>query len=277
MVHCEMGGGRSGHCGFGSDMMQGAAEDEEEEATSAGEKGRRVGRVPVAGQKQTECRWHGRSKQSSSRTEEPLCFSPGCLVLGRNPRPEEVAAPRRGHRGREDATAACEETLPDLCCGSIGDRCKSDRQRSKDVTDVGVLQECDGADDRSIKGSVAGSVSERVVEATTARGRNSKRSAGSKVVAHVGKEPYLVWKQRAEMRQGEAGEAVDKGGNGATDKVQQGSGGELKQRSSSRRARWLQWCSSAAGQRWRAEAEIQQSPGAMAAMVQRCSRAAVES
>ncbi|RWW13462.1 hypothetical protein GW17_00022813, partial [Ensete ventricosum] len=72
MVHCEMGGGRSGHCGFdrgssdrerpmtqrpwlpveqkerehrswhcgfGSDMMQGVAEDEEEEVTSAGERG----------------------------------------------------------------------------------------------------------------------------------------------------------------------------------------------------------------------------------------------
>ncbi|RRT38928.1 hypothetical protein B296_00035867 [Ensete ventricosum] len=74
-----------------------------------------------------------RSKQSSSRTEEPLCLSPGCLVLGPNPRPEEAAAPRRGHRRREDATAACEETLPDLCCGSIGGKRKSDRQRSEDV------------------------------------------------------------------------------------------------------------------------------------------------
>ncbi|RRT34763.1 hypothetical protein B296_00047270 [Ensete ventricosum] len=158
MVHYEMGGGRYGHRGFGSDMMQGAAEDEEEEATSAGE---------------TECRW------SSNRMEEPLCLSPGCLVLDPNPRLEEAAAPHRGHRGREDATGACDETLPDLCCGSIGDRHKSDRQRSKDVTDVGVLQECDGADDWSIKGSLAGSVSERVAEATTARGRGSRHNGAA--------------------------------------------------------------------------------------------------
>ncbi|RZS27091.1 hypothetical protein BHM03_00060526, partial [Ensete ventricosum] len=51
--------------------------------------------------------------------------------------------------------------------------------RSKDVTDVGVLQECDGADDWSIKGSVAGSVSERVAEATTARGRSSRRNGAA--------------------------------------------------------------------------------------------------
>ncbi|RRT38711.1 hypothetical protein B296_00049830 [Ensete ventricosum] len=100
-----------------------AEDEEEEEATSAGE---------------TECRWRGRSKQSSNRMEEALCLSPGCLVLDDpNPRLEEAAAPRLGHIGREDATGACEETLPDLCCGSIGDRHKSDRQRSKDVTDVG--------------------------------------------------------------------------------------------------------------------------------------------
>ncbi|RWV97396.1 hypothetical protein GW17_00039815, partial [Ensete ventricosum] len=62
--------------------------------------------------------------------------------------------------------------------------------------------ECDRPDDWSIKGSVAGSISERVAEATTARGRSSRRLVGSEVVAHVGKESYLVWKQRAEMRQG---------------------------------------------------------------------------
>ncbi|RZS21501.1 hypothetical protein BHM03_00054157 [Ensete ventricosum] len=181
MVHCEMGGGRSGHCGFGkgsSDrerpMMQRSWLPVEQK-----ERERRSWHCGFGSDMmQGGCRWRGRSKQSSSRTEEPLCLSPGCLVLGPNPRSEEAAAPRRGHRRREDATTACEETLPDLCCGSIGGRRKSDRQRSEDVADVGVLQECDGADDWSIKGSVAGSVSERVAEATTARGRSSRRSAG---------------------------------------------------------------------------------------------------
>ncbi|RWW67697.1 hypothetical protein BHE74_00024833 [Ensete ventricosum] len=87
-----------------------------------------------------------------AETKEPLYLGPGCLVLGPNPRPEGVAAPRH--------------------------------------------------------------------EATTLRGRSNRCSAGSKVVAHVGKEPYLVWKQRAEMKQGKMliEEATVQVGNGGRPK-----------------------------------------------------------
>ncbi|RWW85767.1 hypothetical protein BHE74_00005517 [Ensete ventricosum] len=138
-----------------------------------------------------ECQWRGRSKQSAGGVAEANRAAAGwrspCVsTLG-----AWFSALIQGQKKQLHLTMVTDE-----------ERMPQPHARRPCRIYVGVLQECDRPDDWSIKGSVAGSISERVAEATTARGRSSRRLVGSEVVAHVGKESYLVWKQRAEMRQG---------------------------------------------------------------------------
>ncbi|RWW13300.1 hypothetical protein GW17_00022995 [Ensete ventricosum] len=77
MGHCEMGGGRSGHCGFGRGSSH------RERPMTEQPKMRKKPPLQGGG---GECRWHGRSKQSAGRQRHSEIQggrrSPCVLALG---------------------------------------------------------------------------------------------------------------------------------------------------------------------------------------------------
>ncbi|RZS13977.1 hypothetical protein BHM03_00045618 [Ensete ventricosum] len=167
MVRCEMGGVRSGHCGF---------------------------------------------DRGSSNRGRPMTQRPWLPVEQRGER-VQILSPWLRQRKQRPGEADGSETMvadSDMMQGAAEDE-KEEEATVASEGGKGVVEPMIGAS-KVVSLATSSSIAERVAEVTTARGKSSRHSAGSEVVAHVGEGAI----PRLEAVGGhKPGEDVDREGNGA--------------------------------------------------------------